>query len=266
MACVPARKVKMDDCILFNCECENVISSMPDNYVDLVVTSPPYNVDLGKNKFNKHGYDEYVDRMPHDEYISKLSNVFGSIMRILKDSGRVCINIGNAKNGQVTTVSDLIYNMKDMGYGVLAQIVWDKSNVSNRASFGSYMSPSCPSFPTPFEYVLVFYKGNKRLCSKGETDISKQEFVSYANSLWRFPGEKKSATGHPAAFPVELPYRCIKMLSWKGATVFDPYMGSGTTGVACMRTGRKFIGCEISANYFGISAKRISDEIASHSE
>lgn len=254
--------MKIGNCILINKECEKVIESIPDDYVDLIVTSPPYNVDLGNNKFNKDSYDEYEDCIPHDEYIESITNVFKSAMRILKDSGRVCVNIGNGKNGQITTVSDLICNMKKIEYGVLGQIIWDKGNTSNRASFGSYMSPSCPSFPTQFEYVLIFYKGNKKLKGKGETDITKKEFVTYANSIWKFPGEKKSNTNHPAAFPVELPYRCIKMLTWKGAVVFDPYMGSGTTGVACVRTGRKFVGCDISKRYFDISVERISKEVA----
>lgn len=246
---------------LWNGDCLELIKDIPNESIDIIITSPPYNVNLGNNKYNKKSYNSYNDNLQHGDYIKWLCNIFELCYKKLKNSGRVCINIGNGKNGQITTTTDLIIGMKNIGYKVLAQIIWNKNNTSNRCAWGSYMSPSCPSFPTPFEYILIFYKGDKKLKTKGITDITKEEFITYANSLWTFTGEKKSAYNHPAPFPVELPTRCIKMLTYKKSIVLDPFMGSGSTGIACLNTNRKFIGIEIDKNYFNIAKNRIENEI-----
>lgn len=123
---------------------------------------------------------------------------------------------------------------------------------------GSYCSPSSPSFPSPFEYILIFCKDSTKLLNKGETDLTKEEFIKYAYGIWEFPPETKMKLyGHPAMFPEELPYRLIKMLSYKGATVLDLFMGAGTTGVVCKKLNRSFIGIELDKNYFNIAKERI---------
>ena len=236
-------------------DCLIRMKEIPQESIDIVITSPPYNVDLGNNKYNKCGYNSYRDNLPHSEYICWLLSVFEQVYKLLKPSGRVCINISNGKNGSITTVSDLIQGMKNIGYSVYSQILWDKGNTSNRCAFGTYLSPVCPSFPTQFEYILIFYKGSKKLLMTGDTDITKEEFIGFTNSLWRFPNVSKKI--HPAPFPVELPYRLLKLLSFVGATVLDPFMGSGTTGVACVDTKRNFIGIEIDKKYFMTAKDRI---------
>jgi site-specific DNA-methyltransferase (adenine-specific) len=131
--------------------CIDIIKILDDDSIDLVVTSPPYNVDLGNNKFNNdRKYDLYDDNKCHEEYILFLKQVFEGIFLKLKLGGRVCINIGDSKNGKICTHSDIIQLMKDIGYLVYTTIIWDKMNTSNRTAWGSWLSPSCPSFPTSF--------------------------------------------------------------------------------------------------------------------
>ena len=120
-----------------------------------------------------------------------------------------------------------------------------------------------PSFPTPFENILVFAKGNKKLQYKGETDLTKQEFIDWSLALWRFaPETRQKKFGHPAMFPEELPKRCIKLFSWVGATVIDVFCGAGTTCKVAKKLNRNFIGFEIDKGYFEIAKKRIESVTA----
>ena len=244
---------------LVNGDCEACIQYVEDASINLVVTSPPYNVDLGNNKYNKNPYDLYNDNKDHREYIAWLTSIFGKIKPKLVEGGRVCINIGDGKNGAIPTSSDIIQFMSnDLGYINLAHIIWDKHSMASRTAWGSFMSPSCPSYPCGFEHILVFGNNDKKLHTKGDTDLTKEEFILYANSYWSFaPETKAEKIGHPAPFPVELPSRCIKMNTFIGETVLDPFMGSGTTGIASRKLGRKFIGFELSEDYFKIACDRI---------
>ena len=247
---------------LYNGESEKVIPTLEDDSIDLVVTSPPYNVDLGNNKFNENPYDLYNDNKDHKEYIEWLrDDIFGQIYPKLKSGGRVVINIGDPKNGRIPTHADIIHFMsRELKYIPMANILWMKSQVTNRFSWGSFASPSCPSFPKPFEYLMVFAKDNMKLQEKGEKDITPEEFKKWAFSVWNITPETKiKKIGHPAMFPVEIPYRLIKMLSWKDTTILDPFNGAGTTGVACNQLGRNYIGIEMSPKYCDITKERINN-------
>lgn len=129
----------------------------------------------------------------------------------------------------------------------------------HNCAWGSWKSASCPSFPTPFEYILVFAKDSLKLQTEGESDIAKQEFIDWTLALWEFKPETDPQ--HPAQFPIELPKRLIKMLSYTNATVFDPFAGAGTTLVAAERLGRDCIGAEIDGEYCEIYRRRLLDEI-----
>lgn len=253
---------KINKVELYNGDCLNIMKNLKSESIDLVVTSPPYNVDLGNNKYKKVGYSLYKDNKEHEEYILWLKNVFNECYRLLKSGGRICINIGDGKNGKVATHSDIIHFMtQELGYLLITQIIWNKNQVGNRCSWGSFQSPSNPSFPTPFEHILVFSKDQYALKNKGESDLSKEEFIDWSLSLWNFaPETKQKQIGHPAMFPIELPTRCMKMFSYKNSTVLDPFMGAGTTGVACVQNNRNFIGIEIDKNYFDIAKERIGEE------
>lgn len=130
----------------------------------------------------------------------------------------------------------------------------------HNCSWGSYQSPSSPSFPNPFEYIMLFAKDNIKLQTKGETDLTAREFQKWAFAEWSMTAETKmKKIGHPACFPVELPRRLIKMLSWTDATVLDPFNGAGTTGVACNELGRNYVGIEMSKKYCDITKHRIDN-------
>jgi len=248
---------------VINSECEKYLPFTSDNSIDLVITSPPYNVDLGNNKFNKNPYDLYNDNKKHKDYINWLKDIFKLIYKKVKPGGRVAINIGDQKNGAVSTHSDIIqFMVHELNYILMTTIVWDKHHVNSRTSWGSFCSPSSPSFPKPFEFILIFAKENKKLQEEGETDLTKEEFTKWAFGLWSVaPEGNAKKIGHPAPFSVEIPYRLIKMLSWKDALVVDPFCGSGTTGVACMQLGRKFVGMDISKKYCEITKSRIEAAI-----
>lgn len=244
---------------IYHEKCEETILRFSDNFIDLVVTSPPYNVDLGNNKNNKDAYDTYQDNISYEEHIKMLYNVFESLYSKMKKGGRIVINVGDKNNGAVPVSSDIIQFMKDIGYLPLTHIIWNKNQVGNRTAWGSWISPSCPSFPTPFEHILVFAKDSLKLQDDGKTDLTKKEFIDWSLSMWSFTPEiKAKEKGHPAPFPEELPKRCIKMFSWINSVVYDPYMGSGTTAIASKRLHRSFVGSEISKNYINLANKSLS--------
>lgn len=246
---------------IYNEDCIKTISNMADDFIDLIITSPPYNVNLGKNKFNKNPYDLYNDNKEHDEYILWLKSIFEKLYPKMKKGSRICINMGDGKNGAVPTSSDIIQFMKEIGYIFFTQIIWNKKSAAGRTSWGSFCSPRSPSFPTPYEHILIFCKETRRLESEGETDLTKKEFIDWSLALWEIkPENKQKKYGHPAMFPVELVERCLKMLSWKNCIVYDPFMGSGTTAVACKKFSRHYIGSEISLEYCKIAEERINQE------
>lgn len=260
---------------IYNEDCLQTLSRMEDGVLDLTVTSPPYNVDLGHNKHNSDSYDEYDDNRDMEEYLGWLRSIFAEVYRCTKEGGRCVINIGDKANGSVPTHVYITNFMLELGWGYYTTIIWNKSNIGNRTAWGSYMSASCPSFPTPFEFILVFYKGTRKMEDKWKrgSGVSEKMFIESSLALWSFAGAKKTVKKaskydpqgkdsiHPAAFPVELPLRCIYMLSHKGGLVYDPFMGSGTTAIAALVAGRAFIGSEISASYCEMASRRIIEEV-----
>jgi site-specific DNA-methyltransferase (adenine-specific) len=236
--------------------CIETLSRFDDNFIDLIVTSPPYNVDLGNNLSHKTiSYDKHNDAMLYDIYLEWLKEKFSLLYLKTKKGGRCCVNIGNQKNGRIPLVKDFICLMENIGWKMYTQILWNKNQCSPRTAWGSYMSPSSPSFPTPFEFILVFCKEEYKLQHKGISDLTREEFISFSLAMWTMSPAKKSKTGHPAAFPFELPYRCIKMFSYIGDVIYDPFAGVGTTLRAADFLKRLYIGSEISINYCNLYQK-----------
>lgn len=237
------------------------LSRCEDNFINLTITSPQYNVDLGNMNNNGVGYDSSSDCLPYPKYINQLQEVFSLLYCKTVSGGRCVINIGDLKNGAVPLTVDVINFMRDIGWLTMTHIIWDKRQVSPRTAWGSWLSPKQPSFPTPFEHILVFAKESLNLNRRGKTDLTREEFIEFSLAMWRMSSAKKSITKHPASFPDELPYRCIKMFSYVDDVVYDPYAGVGTTLRVGSNLNRRVFGSEISSNYCNIYSQIIQNDI-----
>ena len=224
--------------------------------VDLIVTSPPYNVDM---HYNSHG-----DNLPYYKYLEFTEQWLIHCYELVKDDGRFCLNIPLDKNkgGQQAVCADITRIAQKVGWQYHATIIWNEGNISRRTAWGSWMSASAPYVIAPVEVILVLYKKNwKKTSGSKENDIARDEFMEWTNGVWVFSGQnKKGAGGHPAPFPVELPRRCIKLFSFVGDTVLDPFLGSGSTLIAAYQNNRKGIGVEIDKGYCDIAINRLKSE------
>jgi site-specific DNA-methyltransferase (adenine-specific) len=172
------------------------------------------------------------------------------------------IPLDNNKAGQQSVGADITKIAKDIGWKYHSTIIWNEGNISRRTAWGSFMSASAPYVIAPVELILILYKDSwKKTQGSRISDITKQEFMDWTNGLWTFPGQsKKGAGGHPAPFPIELPKRCIKLFSYVGDTVLDPFLGSGTTLMASFLYQRKGIGVDIDKDYCNLAIKRLEHE------
>ncbi len=223
--------------------------------IDLVITSPPYNVDI---QYNSHN-----DRGSYEDYLVFTTAWMQRCHDWLRDDGRFCLNIPLDKNkgGQQSVGADLTALAKKTGFSYHSTIVWNEGNISRRTAWGSWMSASAPYVIAPVELIVVLYKKAwKKTSGSRISDISREEFMAWTNGLWSFNGEKKTKVGHPAPFPVELPLRCMKLFTFVGDTVLDPFMGSGSTLIAASRCNRRAIGIEIDSRYCEIASERIERE------
>jgi site-specific DNA-methyltransferase (adenine-specific) len=181
---------------------------------------------------------------------------------LAKDDGRFCLNIPLDKNkgGQQSVCADITTIAKEVGWKYHSTIIWNEQNISKRTAWGSWLSARAPYVIAPVEVILVLYKKKWRKMNSGRSDITKKEFIEWTSGVWAFTGESKKRIGHPSPFPVELPRRCIKLFSYVGDTILDPFLGSGSTLIACAETGRKGIGVEIDRNYCELAKQRLIKE------
>ena len=245
---------KNDEVLIINGSVFHTHQIKPDS-VDLVVTSPPYNVDI---KYNSHD-----DQTSYEDYKIFSEKWMSCCYTWLKDDGRFCLNIPLDKNkgGQQSVGADLTTLAKKIGFQYHSTIIWNEGNISRRTAWGSWLSASAPYVIAPVELVVVLYKNTwKKTSGSRESDITRQEFMDWTNGLWTFNGESKKKIGHPAPFPIELPRRCIKLFSYRNDTVLDPFLGSGTTLVASYLNNRKGIGIDIDPHYCQIALDRLEKE------
>lgn len=225
-----------------------------DEFIDLIVTSPPYNVGID--------YDSNDDTISYEDYLDFSREWIQNCYEWSKPHARLLLNIPLDKNkgGHRSVGSDLTRIAQAVDWKYHATIVWNEGNISRRTAWGSWMSASAPYVIAPVELIVILYKDSwkKQLGSK-ESDISRDEFMAWTNGLWTFNGESKKRVGHPAPFPRELPYRCIKLFSYVGDVVFDPFLGSGTTLIEAYNNGRLGVGVEIDKGYCALAQKRIMD-------
>ena len=217
------------------------MSMIPDNSLHLMITSPPYNVSK-----------EYDEDLSLSEYLEMLRTVFTETYRVLVNGGRACINVANLGRKPYIPLSDYISKiMIEIGFNMRGEIIWNKAaSASPSTAWGSWMSASNPTLRDIHEYILVFSKGDyKRHRDKKEmvikqNTIIREDFMELTKSIWTFNAESAKKIGHPAPFPIDLPYRLIQLYSFKTDIVLDPFMGSGTTAVAALKDNRKYVGFE----------------------
>jgi site-specific DNA-methyltransferase (adenine-specific) len=226
------------------------MSQIPDNSLHLMITSPPYNA--------SKAYDEDLSLQ---EYLHMLRRVFAETYRVLVKGGRACINVANLGRKPYIPLSDHIsLMMTEIGFLMRGEIIWNKgAGAGVSMAWGSWKSASNPVLRDVHEYILIFSKGDfGRKRGEGQEDtIEKEDFMAWTKSVWDMNTESAKKVGHPAPFPEELPHRLIQLYSFTGDVVLDPFMGSGTTAVAALKAGRKYIGYEIEPDYVELANQRI---------
>ncbi len=229
-------------------------SLIPEGTMDLLVTSPPYNVDIA--------YTSVRDDGPYEEYLAFTHAWLQKAYHLMRPDGRMCLNVPLDKNrgGQQSVYADTLRVAREVGWQYHSTIIWNEGTISRRTAWGSFQSASAPYVITPVETILVLYRDRWKKEKKGISDISREDFIAWTNGLWTFSGESKKRVGHPSPYPLELPLRCIHLFSYLGDSVLDPFLGSGTTLVACHRLGRKGIGVEIDEQYCHMARERLKKE------
>jgi len=232
------------------CKSSEAMSEFPDNSVHLMVTSPPYNV--GK---------DYDENLSLKEYRALLERVFKETYRVLVPGGRACINIANlGRKPYIPLHSFIIEEMHDRCFLMRGEILWDKaSSASPSTAWGTWLKASNPVLRDVHEYILIFCKDTftRRNPHKRKSTISKEEFLEFTKSVWRFDAERAGKVGHPAPFPVELPYRTIQLYTFEGDVVLDPFVGAGTTCIAALKTNRRYVAYDIDKKYCDLAERRI---------
>ena len=239
---------------IINKSCEQMIE-IPDNSLHLMITSPPYNVSK-----------EYDSDLSLNEYLDLLRNAFKETYRVLVNGGRACINVANLGRKPYIPLSDYISKMMiDIGFNMRGEIIWNKAaSASPSTAWGSWLSAANPILRDIHEYILVFSKGDykrqrqKEEYGKKKDTISKEQFMEWTKSIWIMNAESAQRIGHPAPFPEELPYRLIQLFSFTNDIILDPFIGSGTTCVAALKTNRLYIGYDTEENYIRLAEKRLA--------
>ncbi len=245
------------------------MDEVEDASVALVVTSPPY--------FAGKEYEEALGEghvpASYFEYLEMLTAVFAEAVRTLEPGGRIAVNVANLGRKPYRSLSaDVIGILQDeLGLLLRGEVIWLKARgASGSCAWGSFQSPANPVLRDVTERVVIASKGRfdravsrQRRAALGlpaEISVSKDEFIEATTDVWEIAAERATRVGHPAPFPVELPLRLIELYTYRDDLVLDPFMGSGTTGVAAVRTGRRFVGYDTETAYVEIAEQRLRAE------
>lgn len=245
------------------------LNQIKDKSVQLIITSPPY------WQLKDYGNEEQIGfNDSYEEYINNLNLVWKECDRVLEDGCRLCINIGDqfarsvyyGRYKVIPIRTEIIRFCESLGMDYMGAVIWQKTTTMNTSGGGAVMG----SFPYPrngvlkidYEFILLFKKPGKapkpNKEQKEESEMTKEEWKEYFSSHWNFNGAKQD--GHIAMFPEELPKRLIKMFSFVGETVFDPFLGSGTTALAAKKLGRNSVGYEINREFEPIIKEKLCNE------
>src|SRR5210317_101587 len=266
---------------IHNGDSRKLMSQMDGKSVDLIVTSPPYGVGID--------YDSWDDDKHIAEYWEFTREWLREAYRVLKDDGRIAINIPyeinrQDKGGRIYFSAEMWMIMKEIGFGFFGIVDLEESSPhrSKTTAWGSWMSPSSPYIYNPKECVILAYKKKHKKDVKGipqwegeyqmvpnekiegefrkklvYDEKDKKDFMSLVFGQWNYFADTQQKT--KATFSMDIPYRAIKILSFKEDVVFDPFNGSGTTCLAAEMLGRQWIGLDISKNYCDVARQRIKD-------
>jgi site-specific DNA-methyltransferase (adenine-specific) len=232
------------------------LNLLPENSVDLVVTSPPYNIGIK--------YDSWDDRLPIEDYWEFTFAWISGCYRVLKPSGRIAINClyeANFKDngGRIFVAGKMQSIMERAGfsYGGFISLKETKAHRVKHSAWGSYLRPSAPYLYCPLECILIGYKGQWKKVGDKDHRIEKDLFLECVQGEWKYRAETRSRT--KACFSEDIPHKAISMLTYPGDLVLDPFSGSGTTAVAAIKLGRDFIGFDISSEYYKVASARVKD-------
>ena len=263
---------------IINGDCVEVMKTFPESSIDLMVTSCPYNVNIK--------YDVYDDGRSMDDYWEFTRQWLTESYRVLKDDGRVAINVPielnvQERGGRILFNAEFWMMMKQVGFKFfgMVDLTEDSPHRVRQTAWGSWMSASCPYIYNPKECIILAYKKTNKKLTKGESqwkgvpteveqpdgtiknkimyqDEDKKDFMNLVFGRWEYFADTKSLT--KATFSMDIPVKAIKILSYKNDIVFDPFMGSGTSAVAAEILGRRWLGIELSPNYTDIARKRVN--------
>lgn len=238
---------------IYNEDCLITMSKIPDDTIDLVVTSPPYNIGID--------YDVYRDNLPWEVYFKWCEKWLKEVYRILKPDGRIALNhylsLGDSRE-RVSPISELMKIMGEIGFKHHTIAVWTDRTLAKKTAWGSWLSASAPYINSPFEGIIINYKRYWKKQTKGVSDIRKEEFIELTRGIWEIKTENRGLT--KANFSEDFAEKVIKLLSYQGDLVYDPFMGSGTVAKVAILNKRRFIGSEISSKYCEIANERLKQK------
>ena len=252
-----------------SCVCGDAreMRGLPDACVALVVTSPPY--------FAGKAYEEALGEggIPGSylEYLGMLRDVFAECVRVLEPGGRIAVNVANLGRKPYRSLSaDVIAILQDdLGLLLRGEVIWQKAEgATGSCAWGSYRSPSNPVLRDLTERVVIASKGRFDRAGGNPAKRAKaglphlatsttEEFLASTLDVWHIPPESARRVGHPAPFPVELPERVIHLYTFEDDLVLDPFLGSGTTAIAALRAGRRFVGYDTDPEYVSLARHRV---------
>jgi DNA modification methylase len=273
----PAPEMSSDD-VVNDCPIKDTLftgdsrkmKQIPENSVALVVSSPAY---FAGKKYEEELGEGHVPAT-YVEYLAQLREVFTECQRVLEPGGRMAINVANIGRKPYRSLSSDIIGIlqDDLHFLLRGEIIWQKGvGASGNCAWGSFMKPSNPVLRDLTERVIVASKGRfdrapdvksrRELGLPSEATISREDFMAWTLDVWQIAPASATRIGHPAPFPVDLPRRLIELYTYKNDVVLDPFMGSGTTAVACIESDRHYIGFDADPEYVALSHRRVADAV-----